>query len=669
MPKRSVQPEDLLRLAYLGDPQISPDGKRVLFQKKTVGEKHKYETALWVTDLAGHLRQPTAVEGGAAMGRWSPDGTRIAFVSGREKPSSQILLLDTGGGEASALTKLPEGSIGGIRWSPDSKAIAFTFRPQRPELAEEAKKKREEAGRSEPPKVVESARYRLDGDGYYLQQRYAVHVVDVATGTHRETFGGCPMDAYSFDWSPDSKRLAITRSMVTNPWREPENVQISIVDLEGHAELLVGPPLGDKYALRWSPAGKSLAFLGRDDPNDHRGVKNTRLFVVPVSGGPTRCLTADTDYNLDTPTLSDAGESGDAYLEWAPNSKSLYVRLGLHGEAQLASVDAKSGKLSILTEGQHVLSIGPPSRDGKSMGCLWSDPTHPAEVAVVNLESPAPEPELLTRINAALLDEIELAEPEEHWVEAPDGYKVHTWLLRPPGANLETKYPAVLEIHGGPQAQYGWVFFHEFQVLASAGYVVVYSNPRGGKGYGEKHSRAIDGHWGSKDWEDVAAVKDWMKTLPFVDPARIGVMGGSYGGYMVNWAVGHTNDFKAAITDRCVSNLVSKSGNSDYAYHHGTYWKGQFYGGIDEIKDLWRDSPIAYFDQVRTPMLIIHSEGDLRCNIEQSEQVFMALQTRGIESRFVRYPASTSHGMSRAGPPDLRVHRLKQILEWWERRL
>lgn len=210
-------------------------------------------------------------------------------------------------------------------------------------------------------------------------------------------------------------------------------------------------------------------------------------------------------------------------------------------------------------------------------------------------------------------------------------------------------------------------YFHEFQCLAAAGYVVVFSNPRGSKGYGESWVRAIAGHWGCMDWEDIRSVKDWMKTLPFVDPGRLGVIGGSYGGYLVNWTVGHTDDFRAAITDRCVSNLVSKSLNSDYPYFPGKYWKGRPYGDLEAIADLWRDSPIAYFDRVQTPMLIIHSEGDLRCNIEQGEQVFTALCERGIPARFVRYPVSTSHGMSRNGPPDLRIHRLNEIMGWWER--
>lgn len=667
MLKRPVLPEDLLRLASLGDPQISPDGKRILFTHKSVGEKNKYVTNLWTVDLKGALKQWTQGEAGASQGRWSPDGRRIAFVSKREGSAAQIQLIPVSGGEAGALTKLPEGSIGEIRWSPDGNKIAFTFREQHPDWTTEAKKKREEDGLSDSPRITERAMYRLDGDGYFMEQRYAVYVVDADSGGHSRILEGCPFDGYSFDWSPDSARLAISKRMGESPWRDPADDLIYLVDMKGKACKVEGLPRGEKRTVRWSPSGKQLAYFGNEDPFDHRGVKNTRLFVVPVGGGPAKCLTASEDSCFDTTTLSDAGEAPGPCLEWAPNSKSLYASLGFFGEEQLVRVDARSGHLEVLTEGQQRLIPGPPSADGKSMGCLVSGPTKSAEIAILNLESPAPAAKVLTGFNDGLFGEVTIAEPEELFIPSTDAWKVHSWVIKPPGFDPSKKYPAILEIHGGPHAQYGWCYFHEFQVLASTGYVVVYSNIRGSKGYGEASTKAIEGHWGGKDWEDVAAVKDWMKRQPFVDSARMGVIGGSYGGYMVNWVVGHTDDFKAAITDRCVSNLVAKALNSDYPYHHGTYWKGTPYASIEHIADLWRDSPIAYFDKVKTPMLIIHSEGDLRCNIEQGEQVFSALQERGIPSRFIRYPASTSHGMSRAGPPDLRMHRLKAILDWWEK--
>jgi dipeptidyl aminopeptidase/acylaminoacyl peptidase len=229
--------------------------------------------------------------------------------------------------------------------------------------------------------------------------------------------------------------------------------------------------------------------------------------------------------------------------------------------------------------------------------------------------------------------------------------------------------PAVLTVHGGPHTQYGWAFFHEFQLMAAQGYTVVFSNPRGSRGYGEDFCRVIAGDWGNKDWEDIQAVTAWMKALPGVDPNRMGVMGGSYGGYKTNWVIGHSKEFKAAITDRCVSNWISMVGTADFPMNKDEYFGGTAYGPISKIEPLWKQSPMSAFDRVEAPTLIIHSEGDLRCPIEQGDQVFAALQARGIESRFVRYPANTSHGLSRNGPMDMRQHRLGEILAWWKKHL
>jgi dipeptidyl aminopeptidase/acylaminoacyl peptidase len=293
-------------------------------------------------------------------------------------------------------------------------------------------------------------------------------------------------------------------------------------------------------------------------------------------------------------------------------------------------------------------------------------PTTLAEVAVAEVGAGPFKTTTLTDLNGPLLAELALAEPEPHRVRAEDGHEVHLWVMKPPGARPGRKLPAVLEIHGGPHAMYGSGFFHEFQVLAGAGYAVFYANPRGSKGYGRDHCAAIRGAWGTADWTDVKAVTGFMHEQPYVDRKRMGVMGGSYGGYMTNWVIGHSRDFAGAITDRCVSNLVSMGGTSDYVDEPDRYFPGNFW---DRPEARWQQSPLQHLGNAKTPTLIIHSEGDLRCNIEQAEQVFSALKLLGVPTRLVRYPATTSHGLSRNGPPDLRLDRLGQILEWWARYL
>ena len=269
----------------------------------------------------------------------------------------------------------------------------------------------------------------------------------------------------------------------------------------------------------------------------------------------------------------------------------------------------------------------------------------------------------LTGFNDELLDSLELVEPKATWIKSADGNSIQIWEMKPIDFKANRKYPAVLEIHGGPHALYGNTFFHEFQVLATTGYTVYFSNPRGSKGYGEAHCHAIAGNWGDKDWIDMQAVIKHIKKQKHVDVKKMGVMGGSYGGYMTNWIIGHTNEFAGAITDRCVFNMLSMMGSSDFTTLPDTYWPGNWW---DRIDDFWRQSPLKYFGNVKTPTLIIHSEGDLRCNVEQAEQVFTTLKVLGVPTRLVRYPRSTSHGMSRCGPADLRIHRLQQILDWWK---
>lgn len=677
MPKRPITADDLLRITYVGDPQISPDGSRVLFTKKTVNDKNKYITNLVSVDGEGRLTQWTQGENGNGGGRWSPDGSQIAFVSKRDK-NAQVHLISTGGGEARALTSLPEGSIGEYRWSPDGRWIAFTFRPQIPAFTEAAKKEREEKGLSEPPIEIDDVWYRLDGDGYFAGQRYKIYAIEVATGKFANAttdgafeplYGDSVLGDYSFDWSPNSKELAVTHSANKRPLADPPNDQIWRLALDGQAWKLEGLPRGEKSGVRWSPDGKLLAYAGDVDESDPWGTRNTKLYVVPADGGAPKDLTGHEDYDLGVGTLSDTKDAGfGASIAWKPDCSGLFVQIGWHGETQLGFVSLDA-KISLLTDGKHTVSIGNLSHDGTRIAATFGHATMLPEIAVIEPElgTGRMAPKVLTHLNENFHSEIQLSEPEEFWLDSTDGTKLHLWAMKPIGYLEPRRYPALLEIHGGPHAQYGWAFFHEMQLLCASGYAVVYTNPRGSKGYGEAHCAAIRGDWGTKDWEDMQTAIRWMQQQPYIHPGQMGVLGGSYGGYMTNWVIGHCNDFKAAVTDRCVSNMVSMAGNSDFPFNKDGYFKGVAWGSHDEIKELWRQSPIAYFQDVTTPTLVIHSEGDLRCNIEQGEQVFTALQQQGIESRFVRYPASTSHGLSRSGPPDLRLHRLGEIVRWMDK--
>jgi dipeptidyl aminopeptidase/acylaminoacyl peptidase len=272
----------------------------------------------------------------------------------------------------------------------------------------------------------------------------------------------------------------------------------------------------------------------------------------------------------------------------------------------------------------------------------------------------------LTRVNDKLLRGVDLGQAEEVWFKGAAGNDLQGWIVKPPRFSAKRKYPAILEIHGGPWVQYGNIFMHEFYYLAAAGYVVFFCNPRGGKGYGEKHAKAIANNWGGPDYDDVMGWTDFVARKRYIDRKRIGVTGGSYGGYMTNWILGHTNRFAAAVTQRGVYNLISFWGTSDFnwAFQEAFAKKPPW----EDFKNLWRQSPMKYVGNVKTPTLVIHSEADHRAAIEQAEQMFVALKTMGIETEFVRFP-DEPHGLSRGGRTDRRVKRLEYIRGWFDKYL
>lgn len=667
--QRLITPEDLLRFVYVSDPSIAPDGSQILFTRKHYGDKYKEITNLWIVPTSGgEPRQFTSGEKDG-HGRWSPDGSRIAFISGREKHHPNIFVLSAAGGEATQLTHFPEGKIGSFKWSPDGSQLAVLFRETEPEWTSTAKKAREDDGRSIPPRVIDEVYYRLDGDGYFGANRYALYVVDAKSGEHRKVFDRDTTNHITYSWSPDSAELVLSANTTPDGVLHSWKVDLFRVNAKsGKARKLTDVPAGVKSSVAWSPDGEWIAFAGRDG-KETWGARNTHLHVHNLRTGENRNLTSETDYCLVAATLSDSAEVVfEANIKWAPDSKRVLAGFGWHGETHVASIPIDGGKPFFHTHGRKTVGFGNVSEDGRHFAAIVADPLKLPEVHVGRF-SDSSKPAVLTPLtsfNQALLGELSLAEPTAHWIDNGHGGRVQTWVLKHPSLKRGKKYPAVLQIHGGPHSQYGESFFHEFQVLAAAGYIVVYSNPRGSKGYGEQHCDAIRGKWGAADWEDIQAVTAFMKKLPDVNHRRMGVMGGSYGGYMTNWVIGHTRDFAAAITDRCVSNLVSMVGSSDLPLVPGEYWDGNSW---DNTEDIWEQSPLKHLGNATAPTLVIHSDGDLRCNVEQGEQVFTALKLRGIPTRFVRYPSTTSHGLSRSGPPDLRIHRLNQILDWWKKYL
>jgi dipeptidyl aminopeptidase/acylaminoacyl peptidase len=357
------------------------------------------------------------------------------------------------------------------------------------------------------------------------------------------------------------------------------------------------------------------------------------------------------------------GHGGHVY--WSTDGRQIYSQASGHGSTLIYAVPAEGGTPRLVIGGGRRIYALSMDRDRRRVALAGSDPSTPGDLFVH--DAARGRETRLTELNASLLREVELASPEEFSFKGADGWDIQGWIIRPNPVphTMEGKGerpPAVLEIHGGPTAMYGWSFFFEFQLLASHGYAVVFTNPRGSTGYGRAFSAAVNGDWGGKDFQDVMAGLDAVVANGWVDPDRLGVAGGSYGGYMTNWTIGHTDRFKAAVTMRCVSNLASIFGTGDLDWiltidtMNAVPWKN--------LDRLMERSPITYVEKITTPLLILHGDRDLRCPISEGEQMFTALKLLGREVRMVRFEGQ-SHDLSRSGHPRSRVIRLRHIVSWF----
>ena len=675
---RNISIEDLYRLRPVSKPRISPDGQRVAFVVTTIDErKYEYHSSIWVVSTdGGEAKRFTTGLANAHSPSWSPDGRWLAFVSEREgepanqdekeqkkqgKGKPQIWLIPTGGGEAHQLTFMQHGASNPV-WSPDSKRLVFDA--QVGPADEET-----EDGKPLPKvRVIDRLWYRLDGVGFIYERRHHLFLIDIAGGEPQQLTEGDWDDADPV-WSPDGARIAFVSSRAEDRWRLPcpDVYTLTISDgKEGELRCLTNSSLACSVPS-WSPDGKTIAFLGA---LKLRSGGHVDLYTIHANAenSSATCLTQEFEGTFQDWTNSDIGDEHLSPVPaWSTDGKTLYALASHRGATRVFAISSSGASTQppALTSGEiHVRDFSVDKSAGK-MALLIGSPTRVQEV-FVRSTAPTAELQRLTAFNEALLGEMALSTPEYMPYTGADGWPMDGWIMKPGDFDPSRKYPLIVEIHGGPATQYGFGFFHEMQVLTAAGYVVLYTNPRGSIGYGREFSLAVRGAWGEKDSLDILAGIDALLQKGYIDEQRIGVTGGSYGGFMTNWLVGHTDRFKAAVTDRSVTNLASDFGSCDLGWTFAddeldtTPW--------EDLDRYMRISPITFVKNIHTPLLILHSEQDLRCNIEQAEQLFASLKYLGREVLFVRFEGQ-SHGLSRGGHPKLRIERLHHILGWFEKYL
>ena len=661
--KRPISAEDLYALQLISEPQISPDGRHVVYTQQRVDQKtEKKYTNLWVVSVEGG--QPQQFTYGDQTDRapqWSPDGSAIAFISNRrDEKQAQLYVIPFNGGEARPLTEL-KGQIGPFRWSPDGTRLVFNHRKKDAEaIAREEDEQKKELG--VVARHFTRLTYKADGGGFLPQERWHLWLVSVADGETTQLTDSPLYDELEPSWSPDGSQILFRSNRAEDLDLEWDADDLFLIPATGGEPQKLASPHGFKSHPTFSPDGQWVVYYLHGDR--HNSWFQTNLYLTPVDGStPPRNLTEAYDLEVSHSTINDSAGTPGSPPAWTPDSERVYFQVSRHGSTLLKSVGVDGGDLQEVIGPGGAVGAFNFDAAGERLAYFWATIDDPGQVRLHDLTSDATRQ--LTEVNQELFAEFDLGETEEVWFKGPDGNDLQGWILKPPGFDPAKTYPAILEIHGGPMAQYGHAFMHEFSFLAGQGYVVFYTNPRGGYGYGIEHCRAIHNNWGSVDYADVMAWTDLVLQKPYIDSERVGVTGGSYGGFMTNWIISHTDRFKAAVSQRSVSNFISMLGSSDL----NTRWLSLF--GADSLpwenyENYWRQSPLKYFGNVKTPTLVIHSEQDLRCDIEQGEQVFVALKILGVETELVRFPEEP-HGLSRGGRTDRRIVRLNHIVRWFDR--
>jgi dipeptidyl aminopeptidase/acylaminoacyl peptidase len=645
-----LEPVDIFDLEYVSNPQISPDGKQVIYERNyfDIQTDRKYSN-LWIINTDGSNNRPLTTGNQSDFNaRWSRDQKTIFYRSNADG-STQIYKMWLDHGNIAKLSNT-QRSQGGMAVSPDGKWIAFSmFVPAAEKSFAQLPAKPEGAQWNDPPVYIDELVYRRDGSGYARPGYQQLFLLSTEGGSPIQITSSAHNHGGKLSWSLDSKDIYFSGNIRDDADYQPRNTELYSIDIETKMRDELTDRFGPDGSPALSPDGKTLAYLGFDDRK--QGYQVTRLHTYNIANKASKEISA--------------GFDNDIYsIEWAGDGKGLFFLYDENGNTKIGHITL-GGKATEIADNVGGTSMGRPYGSGSfslantgSLAYTYSSPSDPADLVVVDAKGNSTR---ITNLNQDLFQFRKLGKVEEIWYESSfDKRKIQGWIMTPPDFDPNKKYPLLLEIHGGPFANYGDRFSSELQLFAAAGYVVFYANPRGSTSYGEEFGNLIHHDYPNHDYDDLMSGVDAVIEKGYIDVSRLFVTGGSGGGVLTAWIVGHTDRFRAAVVAKPVINWYSFVLTADGATYADYWFPGKPW---DELDNYMTRSPISYVGNVTTPTMLLTGEEDFRTPISETEQYYKALKLQKVETAMVRIPGA-SHGIA-ARPSNL-IAKVVYIMKWFE---